>query len=538
MKSFDSKIIRLMVKSASNSIVNCADEINDMNVFPVPDGDTGTNMSLTFSAAAASVDALDSEAPVNVILETLAKVSLRNARGNSGVILSQILRGVWQGIGDCGEVGVSELKNAACGARDTAYRAVMKPAEGTVLTVVREIAEFAEEHFVEFDDVFEFARRLLKAGEDSLARTPEALPALKQAGVVDAGGCGIIILLKGAVEAAESGRPAALREGKGAALPKETKTIETEIKYKYCTEFLINKETARSTAQFMAAIKAKGDCMLVIDDDDIVKVHIHTNHPGYVLEQAVKLGEMTNIKIDNMKYQHNEIIAAEKDSKKDGELKKYGFVSVVSGSGMRDLFKSLDCDEVVEGGQSMNPSAQDILSSVEQVNAENVFILPNNKNIIMAADQVCGLTDKNVIVIPTRDMPQGITAMASFMPEAEPDENIEAMNEASAMVKCGQVTIAARSAKIDGMDIAKGDVIAVAGGSVRFSGSDMQSVAISLAGELVDDDSGVLSLYYGLDADSDEAEAIRDALEDIYPDLDVKMNYGGQDVYPYIIAAE
>lgn len=549
MIQLDSKSLKLMIASASNQILNNVEKVNDMNVFPVPDGDTGTNMSMTFSAAAKSVVDLDNKKSPVEVLGVLSKSALRNARGNSGVILSQILRGLWQGAEQSGELDVSGVKHALCEARDTAYRAVMKPTEGTILTVIREIAEYAEAHFVEYDDVTLFLKAVLEAGRKSLAKTKEILPVLKQVGVVDAGGFGVIILLGGAVSALESGKAAELEE-RGKANDKQIasqgiKSAEadtTEIKFRYCTEFLINKDSERSAAQLMAAIKQKGDCMLVIDDDEIVKVHIHTNHPGFVLEQALKLGELINIKIDNMKYQHNEIVNGSKEedelSDDDTELKKYGFVAVSSGDGLSQLFESLNCDKIVAGGQTMNPSTQDILDAVLDVKAENVFVLPNNKNIILAAEQVNELADVNVIVIPTKNMPQGIAAIAVFNEDADLDENISVMNESADLVKCGQVTYAVRDTKINGVDVENGDIMAVIGSDLSVVGSDVNEVAKELAEKLVDEDSGVISIYYGKDIEKEKATELSAYLENKYSDLDVNLNYGGQNVYYYIIAVE
>jgi len=549
MIQLDSKSLKLMIASASNQILNNVEKVNDMNVFPVPDGDTGTNMSMTFSAAAKSVVDLDNKKSPVEVLGVLSKSALRNARGNSGVILSQILRGLWQGAEQSGELDVSGVKHALCEARDTAYRAVMKPTEGTILTVIREIAEYAEAHFVEYDDVTLFLKAVLEAGRKSLAKTKEILPVLKQVGVVDAGGFGVIILLGGAVSALESGKAAELEES-GKANNKQIasqgiKSAEadtSDIKFRYCTEFLINKDSERSTAQLMAAIKQKGDCMLVIDDDEIVKVHIHTNHPGFVLEQALKLGELTSIKIDNMKYQHNEIVngSQEEDELSDDEteLKKYGFVAVSSGDGLSQLFESLNCDKIVAGGQTMNPSTQDILDAVLDVKAENVFVLPNNKNIILAAEQVKELTDVNVIVIPTKNMPQGIAAIAVFNEDADLDENIFMMNESADLVKCGQVTYAVRDTRINGVDVENGDIMAVIGSDLSVVGSDVNEVAKELAEKLVDEDSGVISIYYGKDIEKEKATELSAYLENKYSDLDVNLNYGGQNVYYYIIAVE
>lgn len=540
IKTISGKDLRLMIMSAANNILNLSDEVNDMNVFPVPDGDTGTNMSLTFSAAAESVHGLDENASLEQILSALEKAALRGARGNSGVILSQILRGIRQGAKDGDAIDVAVMKRMTCSARDTAYRAVMKPTEGTILTVIREMAEFAEQHFPEYEDVREFLKSILAAGRESLERTPEILPVLKQAGVVDAGGCGVITLLEGAVIALETGQAVVLSDSKKPAAAKATEKEDIDtanIKYSYCTEFLINKSAARSVTQFKASIKPKGDCMLVIDDDEIVKVHIHTNHPGFVIEQALKLGELTNLKIDNMKYQHNEIIGSEIKPEQEPP-KKYGFVAVCSGSGMDELFRSLECDMIVEGGQTMNPSTQELLDAAQSVNAENIFILPNNKNIIMAAEQVDGLTDKNVIVIPTRSMPQGITALASFDEGCEPDENAALMTECAEMVKCGQITYAARDSEADGLDISEGDVMGVIEGKVAVCNKDAETVFFATADLLIDDDCGVVSVYYGIDSDKDEAERLTEKLKKQYPDLDVNLNYGGQSVYFYIISAE
>ena len=545
MIQLDSKSLKLMIASASNQILNNVEKVNDMNVFPVPDGDTGTNMSMTFSAAAKSVVDLDNKKSPVEVLGVLSKSALRNARGNSGVILSQILRGLWQGAEQSGELDVSGVKHALCEARDTAYRAVMKPTEGTILTVIREIAEYAEAHFVEYDDVTLFLKAVLEAGRKSLAKTKEILPVLKQVGVVDAGGFGVIILLGGAVSALESGKAAELEES-GKANNKQIasqgiKSAEadtSDIKFRYCTEFLINKDSERSAAQLMAAIKQKGDCMLVIDDDEIVKVHIHTNHPGFVLEQALKLGELTSIKIDNMKYQHNEIVngSQEEDELSDDEteLKKYGFVAVSSGDGLSQLFESLNCDKIVAGGQTMNPSTQDILDAVLDVKAENVFVLPNNKNIILAAEQVKELTDVNVIVIPTKNMPQGIAAIAVFNEDADLDENIFMMNESADLVKCGQVTYAVRDTRINGVDVENGDIMAVIGSDLSVVGSDVNEVAKELAEKLVDEDSGVISIYYGKDIEKEKATELSAYLENKYSDLDVNLNYGGQNVLSLI----
>ncbi len=539
VKNLSVEMIMMMIASAANHLQNHKQAINDLNVFPVPDGDTGTNMSLTFGAAAASVKGMEADTPAEV-LEALAKASLRNARGNSGVILSQILRGIAGAVqGD--EFGVAEIKEAAAGARDTAYRAVMKPTEGTILTVIREVADFAQETYQQAESAEKFLESLLTAGKESLERTPEILPVLKQAGVVDAGGKGIVTLLEGAVLALQQGAPVALSDEAAADAPKTavTETINEEIRFLYCTEFLIHKEPDRKINQFSAAIKSKGDCMLVIEDEEIVKVHIHTNHPGYVLEQALKLGELTNLKIDNMKYQHEEKIAGQIPAEEPAaEQKKYGFAAVATGDGMRELFKSLHVDRVVEGGQTMNPSTQDLLDAVQAIPAENVFILPNNKNIILAAEQVDALTGKNVVVIPTKHVPQGIAAMMGFSEEDEVEDNVLSMSDMAESVRCGQVTFAARKSSVDGFAIKKGDILGIADGTILCTGQKMDEVCMTLAEQLVTDESGVLSLYYGADASEAEANRIGELLEASYEEMDVSVLYGGQAVYPYLIAVE
>ena len=542
MRTLSGSDIKLMIESASNNLQNNKKAINDLNVFPVPDGDTGTNMGLTFGAAATA--AIAAEDTAGDILTALAKASLRNARGNSGVILSQILRGVSKALEGKTEFTTEDLKDAAVCGRDTAYRAVMKPTEGTILTVIREGAEFAEQNYKNYDDAAQFFSEYIKACKESLEKTPEILPVLKQAGVVDAGGCGVVALLEGAEYALKEGRAVALSEGaepvSASAAAKED--IDTaNIRYQYCTEFIIQKTSPdRQSNQFRAAISPKGDCMLVIDDEDIVKVHIHTNHPGFVMEQALKLGQLINIKVDNMKYQHNENIrsAEEPVEKKTEPLKKNGVVAVSAGAGLTEVFKSVNVDKVVEGGQTMNPSTQDLLDAVSEINAETVYILPNNKNIILAAEQVNEISDRNVIVIPTKNIPQGISAMLAFEPEADIETNTEAMNEMMLAVKCGQVTFAARDSAVGGMDIHEGDVMGMLGGEITELGSDINEVSEKLVDKMVDEDTALVTVYYGEDTDEKSAAELAAEIEKDHPSIDVSVVNGGQPVYYYMIAAE
>ena len=539
MRTLTGKEIRLMIESAANNLQNNKKKINDLNVFPVPDGDTGTNMGLTFGAAAATAIA-DTSKTAGDTIGILAKASLRNARGNSGVILSQILRGISVALKGKEVISVEDLKDAAIGGRDTAYRAVMKPTEGTILTVIRESAEFAEEAFENYDDAAEFFYAIIEAAKKSLAKTPEILPVLKQAGVVDAGGCGVVTLLEGAAEFLKTGEVIKLKEGGEtftATTKAQTADIDTaNIRFCYCTEFIIQKSSPdRQTTQFEAAISHKGDCMLVIDDEDIVKVHIHTNHPGFVIEQALKLGELINIKIDNMKYQHSETIAEESEPQ---EMKKYGVVAVSAGSGLAEVMKSIGVDMIVEGGQTMNPSTQDLLDATMKVNAETVYILPNNKNIILAAEQVNDICEKNVVVIPTRNIPQGISAMLAFDPEAEDDANTAAMNEMMSLVKCGQVTFAARDSSVNGFEIHEGDVMGMVGSDITNIGSDLNDVSFELTEKMIDEDTAVVTIYYGEDTDEETAQALADRLSEKHKDIDFSVISGNQPVYYYMIAVE
>lgn len=540
MEVIQSEVLLQMILSASNHLQNKRKHINDCNVFPVPDGDTGTNMGMTFSAAAEAALACGSEADAGEILDVLARASLRNARGNSGVILSQILRGLATAVHGRRELEVSDLIAAVCESRDTAYRAVMKPTEGTILTVVRQTAEFAERNGKDYTEPQSLLQALLAAAKESLAQTPEILPVLKQAGVVDAGGMGIVTLLEGAVLAVE-GQPVKPEEGTSAPVASTTKVKKEasgEIKFLYCTEFLINKTPERQATQFMAAIRSKGDCMLVIEDEEIVKVHIHTNHPGFVIEQGLKLGELTNLKIDNMKYQHEERISSSEEAEDETPRKPFGFVAVSAGSGLDEVFHSIGVDEVVEGGQTMNPSTQDLLNAVQKVPAETVFVLPNNKNIILAAEQVDALTDQAVRVIPTKNIPQGISAVLAFDEDNSVEENQEAMAEMMETVRCGQVTFAARDSAVDGFEIHKDDLMGMVGSSIKTIGKDLNTVAEELVNSLIGEDSAVITIYYGADTEKETAEALEKALSEKYEYLDVSLIYGGQPVYYYFLAVE
>ncbi len=543
MNNIDNLVLQLMIKSAAANLKNNRKAVDDLNVFPVPDGDTGTNMSLTFSGATDMVFQ-DEYTHAGKLLSALASASLRNARGNSGVILSQIIRGFSKALEGKEQLSVMDIKDGFVSAKATAYRAVMKPTEGTILTVIREMSEFATENCDNYENCMEFLSAIVDSGNKSLENTPNLLPALKKAGVVDAGGKGLMLLVEGACHALKTGEAIAPVDKTSTVSAVKLNSGDADIKFLYCTEFIINKKENRNISQFRTAISDKGDCMLVIDDDEIVKVHIHTNHPGFVLEQAVKLGELTNLKIDNMKYQHNERTdeapSVDEDSAQNSvaPTKKYGFAVVSAGEGLSEVFRSLGADEIIEGGQTMNPSTQDLLSAVEKIPAEIVYILPNNKNIILAADQVDALTEKTVLVVPTVNIPEGISAMTAFDEGQSEDANLEAMKEFASYVKCGQVTFAARDTNLDGMEIKMGDCLAVFGKEISAVTATPEESVLALCEKMVDDESGVITLYYGEDIPEETANGLGEKLEGKYPDLDVSVVCGSQPVYFYIISVE
>ena len=545
IKVLDGNMLKNAFLSGANNLENNKKMVDDLNVFPVPDGDTGTNMSMTVMAAARQIAALDTNS-VSKVAEIIASASLRGARGNSGVISSQLFRGFYKGLNKLDEVNSVQLAAAFKNANDTAYKAVMKPTEGTILTVSRETAEYAVRIASKTPDIAEFITLVAQYARKVLDKTPDMLPVLKQAGVVDAGGMGLVTILDGCVKAAQ-GEAVELASGasvKVAPTVVNRTEIETaDIEFMYCTEFIIAKTTDYSIDKFRSDISPKGDCMLVIDDDDVVKVHIHTNNPGFVLEQAVKIGEMESIKIDNMKIQHNEGVEASEapapaPEKPAEPAKKYGMVAVAAGEGMEQIFLEIGVDKMVEGGQSMNPSTEDILKAVEAVNAENVFIFPNNKNIILAAEQVEYLTEKKVIVIPTRTVPQGVSAVLSFDESAEPDEVKEMMMEAVSMVKTGSVTFAARDSEIDGMTIHENDIMGMEEGKITHLGSEPSDVVMDLLADMVDEDSAMISVFYGSDVTEEQAAELEAEINEKYPKLDCMVHNGGQPLYYYIISIE
>ncbi len=534
-KTIDGILFKNMVISGANNLENNKKMVDDLNVFPVPDGDTGTNMSMTVSAASRELMGL-TEPDVSDVGKVISSASLRGARGNSGVIMSQLFRGLYTGIKGMKTADAKAVANAIKSAADTAYKAVMKPTEGTILTVAREAAEAAVSLAETTEDIEELLAGVVEAAEASLNRTPELLPVLKQAGVVDAGGMGLLVILKGALSALKGEMIVREEKDDVAVSTVNREEIDTaNIKFMYCTEFIINKRSANySIAAFRGAIEPKGDSMLVIEDEDIVKVHIHTNHPGFVLEEAVKIGDLSNLKIDNMKIQHNEILtAAPKEPPKE-----YGIVSVANGDGVEQLFKEVGVDAIVKGGQSMNPSAEDICDAVESVNAKTVFVFPNNKNIILAAEQVCHLTEKNVVVIPTRSIPQGMTAVLSFDPDASVEDNEAAMKEAALTVKTGSVTFASRDSEMDGFDIKKDDIMGLAEGKIIAIGDSVDDIAAEITDSMFEDDKTMISIYYGEGVTEQQANALYEKIAEKHSDCDVMVYYGGQPIYYYIIAIE
>ena len=530
--------------------------INELNVFPVPDGDTGTNMTLTIMSAAKEVTALE-----NPTMEKLSKAissgSLRGARGNSGVILSQLFRGFCKGIRDEREITVEVLAAAFLKAVETAYKAVMKPKEGTILTVARGGADRAIELLEENPqiDMEAFIAGVIEHAEEVLNQTPEMLPVLKEAGVVDSGGQGLVQILKGAFDAFLGKEVDYEIEVTGvkSEITKPGAQAEADIKFGYCTEFIIMLEkeyTSETELKFKAFLESIGDSIVVVSDDDIVKVHVHTNDPGLAIQRALTYGSLTKMKIDNMREEHQEKLIKEADrvaaAKKEAEEKSQqtpkkdvGFISVSIGEGMGSIFRDLGADYLIEGGQTMNPSTEDMLNAIDRVNADTIFIFPNNKNIILAANQAQSLTkDKKIIVVPTKTVPQGITALINYVPEKSAEENAEVMTEEIKNVKTGQLTYAVRDTHIDDKEIHEGDIMGVGDKGILAVGKDIADTAMETVAEMMDDDAELISIYYGEDTNEKDAQALADRLNEKYPDVDVEVNLGGQPIYYYIISVE
>ena len=541
----DGKLLAQMFLSGANNLYNKRKIVDELNVFPVPDGDTGTNMSMTAQNMAKSLLEVQSDS-VAKIADVMSFSTLRGARGNSGVILSQFFRGMSRYLKGRNECSAHELAEALLLGADTAYNAVMNPTEGTILTVARAAAQAARGAGNNLLTVFSVA---LDTGEKTLSKTPEMLPALRKAGVVDAGGQGWVFVLEGALFYLKNGKIIECEKGEGEKEPQkddaaQKKVSDQNIKFMYCTEFIVEKrKSGADVLNFKRAIEKKGDCMLVIDDDDIVKVHIHTNNPGFVLENAIKLGTMINIKIDNMKHQHQSIIEKEdapeaKNEEGPKEEKDFGFVTVCAGSGLSKIFADLGADEVIEGGQTMNPSTDDILGAIDRINAKTVFVLPNNKNIILAANQAMEISKKNVVVIPTRTIPEGVAAMMKFSAAKSDKDNETAMNKAAKAVTSAQITYAVRDTEADDKVIKKDDILGIVAGKIAEVGKNPEEVLYSILEETVTEDSEFITVYYGEDVKKETADEIAEKLEDMFEDAEVFVKYGGQPIYYYLISVE
>ena len=552
-KVIDAQLLQKAFIAGAYNLERNKDYINELNVFPVPDGDTGSNMSLTIMAAAREVSALENPS-MDELSKKISSGSLRGARGNTGVILSQLLRGFCKEIKGKKQITVSVLADGFVRAVETAYKAVMKPKEGTILIVAKGVAEKAVE-LSEMDMDFEtLGQEILDHGNEVLKQTPELLPVLKEAGVVDSGGQGLMEFLTGAyngLTGKEEIKEPVTSGGAAKAQTMSSEEIDTShIKYGYCTEFIIMLEkeyNAEIEAKFKEFLTSIGDSLVVVSDDEIVKVHVHTNHPGLAFEKGLEYGSLTSMKVDNMREEHKEKVIHEQDRKKAAEQeaakeepkKPFGFVAVSVGEGLNDIFKDLGVDHIIEGGQTMNPSTEDVLDAISKVNAETVFVFPNNKNIILAANQAAEIEEeKQVIVIPTKTIPQGISALISFDETATAEANQAGMEDAITAVKSGQVTYAVRDTSIDGKEIKTGDYMGIDDVGIQAVGQDITEVVKDLIGAMADEDSELLSIYYGSDVEEEKANALVEAVQAAYPDFEVEAHAGGQPIYYYILSLE
>ena len=553
VQTIDAKMLQKMFLAGAKGLEAKKEYINELNVFPVPDGDTGTNMTMTIMAAAKEVANLQNPT-LTELGKAISSGSLRGARGNSGVIMSQIFRGFVKELKGLDIIDVTALGNGVQHAAETAYKAVMKPKEGTILTVAKAGADKSMDLLVngDTDDIIKFCDEVAAEMEGALLQTPELLPVLKQVGVVDSGGEGLMTFIRGALDALK-GKATDFTVNTGTATRVVNGSVgaseEEDIRFGYCTEFIIMLERGEDVveSQLKEYLQKIGDCVVVVADDDIVKVHVHTNDPGLAIQKALTYGSLTSMKIDNMREEHQEKVirdaqkVAESASapKKEEPRKENGFIAVAAGDGLADIFRDLGVDYVIEGGQTMNPSTDDVLSAIEQVNAENIFVLPNNGNIILAANQAKNLTeDKEVYVVPSKNIPQGIAAMISFVSGRSAAENAESMEEEMQLIKSGQVTYAVRDTNMDGKDIKQGDFMGLTDKTIVSVGSDLQGTAKELIESLLDEDSELVSLYYGSDATKEQAEQLAEDIENTHEDVEVEVQYGGQPVYSYFISVE
>ena len=570
ISTINAKMVKNAFLAGAKGLSDKKEWINELNVFPVPDGDTGTNMTLTIMAAAKEVAALN-DPSMEQLAKAISSGSLRGARGNSGVILSQLLRGFTKEIKTVDEIDTTTLANAMVRGTETAYKAVMKPKEGTILTVAKGMADKALEMAAETDDIEVFAQAVIKEGDRVLNLTPEMLPVLKQAGVVDSGGQGLMQVIKGAfdgltgnvtdftldgAEAPTNGAAAkTVQTGNGAA---RTDIDTADIKYGYCTEFIIKLEkeyTDEDEAELKKYLGSIGDSLVVVSDDEIVKIHVHTNHPGLAFEKGLTYGSLSRMKIDNMREEHEERViqdserlakeqaqadtVKQEEKEEPEERREYGFIAVSCGDGLSEIFKGIGADYLIEGGQTMNPSTEDMLNAIAHVNADHIFILPNNKNIILAANQARDLTeDKEIIVVPSKTVPQGITALVNFMPDLTSKENLENMTAEMERVKTAQITYAVRTTNIDGMDIEKGDIMAIGDEGMLAVEHSPKEAAKAALKAMLDEDSELVTIYYGCDVKEEDAEKLKEEAEKEFPDKELELQYGGQPIYYYMISAE
>ena len=551
-KTIDASTLSRMFLAGAKNLEAKKEWINELNVFPVPDGDTGTNMTLTIMSAAAEVGAL-ADPDMESLAKAISTGSLRGARGNSGVILSQLLRGFTKSVKKSSELDAKALAAAMEKGVETAYKAVMKPKEGTILTVAREAAAKAVEAAETAEDLQTFFETVINHAQDTLNRTPEMLPVLKEAGVVDSGGQGLLEVYKGAMDGflGKEIDYSQFEKSSGPAVTKISAQAEADIRFGYCTEFIILLDKpmpSEEEQEFKNFLTSIGDSIVLVADDEIVKVHVHTNHPGQAIEKALTYGALSRMKIDNMREEHQEKLikdaeklAREQAQQQEAEVpeKEAGFITVSAGNGLSDIFRELGADYLIEGGQTMNPSTEDMLNAIERVKAKTIYIFPNNKNIILAANQARDLTeDKEIIVVPTKTIPQGVTAMISYVPEKNGQENLEAMTQAIERVKTGQITYAVRDTRIDDKEIHEGNIMGIGDHGMLAVGTDRFGVAMETAKEMVDDTSEIISIYYGADVQEEEAQELADALSEEFPECDVELNMGGQPVYYYVISVE
>ena len=565
ISTIDAGMVKKAFLAGAKGLEAKKDWINELNVFPVPDGDTGTNMTMTIMAAAKAVAELE-DPDMEQLAKAISSGSLRGARGNSGVILSQLLRGFTKEIQGTASIDVTILANAMVRGTETAYKAVMKPKEGTILTVAKGMADKAIEMAAQTDDIEIFAKAVIEEGDYVLSQTPEMLPVLKQAGVVDSGGQGLMQVVKGAFDGLTGKCSDFSFEDAGILKPSSEKApqsagasrtdIDTaDIRFGYCTEFIIKLEkeySQKDEDELKKYLGSIGDSLVVVSDDEIVKIHVHTNHPGLAFEKGLTYGSLSRMKIDNMREEHEERVIQDSErlakeqaaqpnpaEEETGERKPYGFITVSCGDGLSEIFKGIGADYLIEGGQTMNPSTEDMLNAIKKVNADHIFILPNNKNIIMAANQARDLTeDKEIIVIPSKTVPQGITALVNFIPDLTPEENLENMTAEMERVQTAQITYAVRNTSIDGMEIHEGDIMAIGDHGMLAVDTSVLGAAKAALEAMLNEDSELVTIYYGSDVTEADAEAFRKQAEEEFPDKEIELQYGGQPIYYYMISAE